>query len=61
MGRCGVVIPVHGGCCHGEEGQSRWWWAVVAHLGVVCVRIGVVAKLQILVIFATILATSVAN
>jgi len=24
MGRCGAVTRVHGGCCHGERGQSRW-------------------------------------
>jgi hypothetical protein len=33
------VIRVHGGCCHGEQGQSRaGGWAAKAHLGVcVCV------------------------
>ena len=29
----GTVIRVHGGCCHGEQGQSRWGWAAVAPHG----------------------------
>ena len=24
MGRCGAMRRIHGGCCHGERGQSRW-------------------------------------
>jgi hypothetical protein len=38
MGRCGAVLWVHGGCCPGERGQSRWglvgrrWLILLCHL-----------------------------